>query len=108
MRRELVTLTEKEEKQIATRKGYRTPPRTLRKLAEGPMIFQLRGTESHDWDRFQIRNIGFKLKGQLEPLLSLLPERLIRAKAGAEETTYLRLMQKDKRLRQQIIDLGSQ
>lgn len=108
MHRELVTLTEKEEKKIATRKGYRTPPRTLRKLAEGPMIFQLRGTESHDWDRFQIRNIGFKLKGQLEPLLSLLPEQLIRAKAGAEETTYLRLMQKDKRLRQQIIDLGSQ
>ena len=108
MRRDLVTLAEKEEKKIATRKGYRTPPRTLRKLAEGPMIFQLRGTESHDWDRFQIRNIGFKLKGQLEPLLSLLPDRLIRAKAGAEETTYLRLMQKDKRLRQQIIDLGSQ
>lgn len=108
MRRELVALAENEEKNIATRKGYRTPPRTLRKLAEGPMIFQLRGTESHDWDRFQIRNIGFKLKGQLQPLLSLLPDRLIRAKAAAEETTYLRLMQTDKRLRQQIIDLGSQ
>lgn len=108
MRRELVKLTEKEEKKIATRKGYRTPPKTLRKLATGPMIFQLRGTENHDWDRFQIRNVGFKLKGQLEAWLSLLPDRLIRAKAAAEETTYLRLMQKDKRLRQQIIDLGSQ
>ncbi len=108
MRRELVTLAEKEEKKIATRKGYRTPPRTLRALAKGPMIFQLRGTENGDWDRFQIRNIGFKLKGQLEPLLSLLPDRLVRAKAAAEETTYLRLMQKDKRLRQQIIGLGSQ
>ncbi len=108
MRRELVLLAEKEEEKIATQKGYRTPPRTLRKLAEGPMIFQLRGTENHDWDRFQIRNIGFKLNAQLEPLLSLLPDRLIRAKAGAEETSYLRLMQKDKRLRQQIIDLGSQ
>jgi len=108
MRRELEALAEKEEKKIALRKGYRTSPRTLRALAKGPMIFQLRGTENHDWDRFQIRNIGFKLKGQLEPLLSLLPDRLIRAKAAVEETTYLRLMQKDKRLRQQIIDLGSQ
>ena len=108
MRPELVTLAEKEEKKIATLKGYRTPARTLRKLAEGPMIFQLRGTENHYWDRFQIRNIGFKLKWQLEPLLSLLPDRIVSAKAAAEETTYLRLMQKDIRLRQQIIDLGSQ
>jgi hypothetical protein len=106
-RPELLALAEKEEKKIASRKGYRTPPRTLRKLAKGPMIFQLRGTENHDWDRFQIRNIGFKSKGQLEPVLSLMSEQIVRAKGGAEETTYLRLMQKDKRLRQQIIDLGS-
>jgi hypothetical protein len=37
-----------------------------------------------------------------------MPERIRRAKAAAEETTYLRLMQKDKRLRQEIIKLGSQ
>ncbi|HET7114177.1 MAG TPA: hypothetical protein VFI57_11055, partial [Pyrinomonadaceae bacterium] len=52
-RRKLLALAEKEEQKIATRKGYRTPPRTLRELANGPMIFQLRGTENHDWDRFQ-------------------------------------------------------
>ena len=106
-RRELLALAEKEETKIATRKGYRTPPRALRELAKGPMIFQVRGTENDDWDRFQVRNIGFKSKGQLEPLLSLLPEGLIRAKAAPEETSYLRLMQKDKQLRRQIIDLGS-
>jgi hypothetical protein len=108
MRPELVTLAEKEEKKIAARKGYRTSPGTLRKLASGPMIFQLRGTENEDWDRFQIRNIGFKLEGQLEPLLSLFPDRLIRAKSADEETSYLRLMQKDKQLRRRIIELGSQ
>ena len=108
MRRELLELAEKEEEKIALKKRYRTPPRTLRKLAKGSMIFQLRGTENQDWDRFQIRNIGFKLKGELEPLVSLFPDRLIRAKASPEETTYLRLMQKDKRLRRQIIELGSQ
>jgi len=107
MRRELLALAEKEEQKIATRKGYRTPPRTLRELAKGPMIFQLRGTENHDWDRFQIRNIGFKSKGQLEPVLSLFSDPLIRAKHAAEETTYLRLMQRDKGLRRKLIKLGS-
>jgi hypothetical protein len=107
MRPELLALAEKEEQKIATRKGYRTPPRTLRKLAKGSMIFQLRGTENNDWNYFQIRNIGFKSEGQLGSVLSLMPERLIRAKSAAEETTYLRLMQKDKRLRKKIIELGS-
>ena len=106
-RPELLALAEKEEKKIATRKEYRTPAKSLRELAKGPMIFQLSGTENHDWDRFQIRNIGFELKGKLQPLLSLLPDRLVRAKAAAEETTYLRLMQEDKQLRKQIIALGS-
>jgi hypothetical protein len=106
--RELLALAEKEEKKIASRKEYRTPPRTLRELAAGPMIFQISGTEDRDWDRFQIRNIGFKLKGKLESWLALLPDSIVRAKSAAEETTYLRLMQRDKRLRQQIIELGSQ
>ena len=107
VRPDLLALAEKEEKKIATRKQYRTPARTLRKLAEGPMIFQLSGTENHDWDQFQIRNIGFKLKGKLESVQSLLPDQIVRAKSAPEETTYLRLMQKDQRLRKQIIKLGS-
>ena len=106
-RPELLALAEKEEKKIATRKQYRTAAKTLRELAKGPMIFQLSGTENHDWDRFQIRNIGFKFKGKLEPLSALLPDDLVRAKAAAEETTYLRLMQQHKQLRKQIISLGS-
>ncbi|HEX3184135.1 MAG TPA: hypothetical protein VHQ94_05030 [Pyrinomonadaceae bacterium] len=108
MSSELVALAEQEEKKIATRKGYRTPPRTLRELAKGPMIFQLRGTENNDWNDFQIRNIGFKAQGQLEPVLSLFPDRIRRAKTATEETTYLRQMQKDKRLRKEILKHGSQ
>jgi hypothetical protein len=108
VRPELLALAEKEEKKIASRKEYRTPAKTLRQLAAGPMIYQLSGTENHDWDRFQIRNIGLNLKGKLEPWLSLLPDSIVLAKSAEEETTYLKLMQKDKRLRQQIIKLGSQ
>lgn len=105
VRRELLSLAEKEEHKIATRSQYRTSPKTLRELAQGRMIFQLAGTENHDWDQFQVRKIGFKLKGKLES--SLLPPQLIRAKKGAEEITYLRLMQKDDSLRRKLIDLGS-
>ncbi len=106
-RPELLRLTEKEEQKIATRKEYRTPATTLRELANGPMIFQMRGTENNDWDRFQVRRIGFSLTGKRDALLSLLPDRIIRAKAAPEEIPYLRLMQKDDRLRRKLIDLGS-
>jgi hypothetical protein len=105
-RRDLLRLAEKEEQKIATRKGYRTPARTLRKLAEGPMIFQLRGTENHDWDSFQVRNIGLRaqrLRADEKKLLA----RITRAKAEEEETTYLKRMQKDDRLRRELINLGS-
>jgi hypothetical protein len=47
------------------------------------------------------------LNGRRDALLSLLPERIIRAKQAAEESAYLRLMQKDDRLRRNLIDLGS-
>ena len=106
-RRSLLALAEREEQKIAERKQYRTPAKTLRELANGPMIFQMRGTENHDWDRFEVRKIGFRLKGKREALLSLLPEPIIRAKSAAEESTYLRLMQKNQELRRKLIDLGS-
>jgi hypothetical protein len=52
----------KEEEKIRTRKGYRTSAATLRKLAHSPMIFELDEKRIGDWDRFQIRKIGFKVQ----------------------------------------------
>lgn len=57
---EVLKLALKEEEKLRTRKGYRTPAATLRKLARSPMIFELDETRIGDWDRFQIRKIGFK------------------------------------------------
>lgn len=105
-RPELLRLAEKEEQKIATRQHYRTSAKTLKELAKGPMIFQMRGTESNDWDRFQIRNIGLRSQGKtLESLLR--DPRVIRAKSGAEETTYLKLLQKNNQLRREMLNLGS-
>ena len=61
-----------EEKKIATRSGYRTPARTLRKLAESPMVYELEDgggslgrSKLGDWDRFQVRNIGLAVQRQM-------------------------------------------
>jgi hypothetical protein len=118
-RREALRLAEKEEQKIAALKGYRTSAATLRRLAESPMIFEMDLERRGDWDRFQVRKIGFKAQRQkqagLAAVLSLIPrlgekrllERIVRAKVGAEERTYLRLMQRHDQLRSEMIRLGS-
>jgi hypothetical protein len=82
---ELLELTATEEKKIASRKGYRTSARTLRRLAESPMVFELENTNAGDWDRFQLRNIGLaaqrrmalKYNGNVERFRSSEVKRLV-------------------------------
>jgi len=69
--REALELALKEEEKIRTRKGYRTSPATLRKLARSPMIFELEEQRIGDWDRFQIRKIGFRAQ-QDQKVLELI------------------------------------
>ena len=160
-RPELLALTLREEQKVAAGESYRTSAATLRKLAAGPMIFELDEVGAGDWDRFQVRNIGLavqrrvseRYRGQAERMreasvkaiarvlgidgrflnenelatfrdfavvLALIPNlgqwsaeekqrvvRIIKAKAGRDEARYLRLMQKEKRLRNEIIKIGS-
>jgi len=103
-RRDVLTLVKKEEQKLAKRTDYRTSARMLRKLAESPMLFEFNQDQVGDWDRFQVRKIGFK--AQQQNIARLLSE-IMRAKAGPEERTYLRLMQKNRRLREAVIKLGS-
>ncbi|MDQ1613659.1 MAG: hypothetical protein QOG00_3590 [Pyrinomonadaceae bacterium] len=67
VRAELATLVAAEERKIAARKNYRTPPRVLRRLASGHVIYEARAdaavaeaatTRTGEWDRFAVRNIG--------------------------------------------------
>src|SRR6185295_3493835 len=58
--REALQLAQKEEEKIRTRRGYRTSAATLRKLARSPMIFELDESRKGDWDRFELRKIGFR------------------------------------------------
>ena len=83
------------------------------------MVFEL-SEQAGDWDRFQVRKIGFKAARQnakyFTELLDVsgwsvdeksLLERIVRAKTAPEEITYLKLMRGHERLRREIIMLGS-
>jgi hypothetical protein len=62
VRKELERLAEREEKKIAVQPGYRTPPRILRRLAEGHVVYELPEAERGAWDRFRIRHIGIAVQ----------------------------------------------
>ncbi len=63
-RKEIKQIVEAEEKRLATKPGYRTPARTLRKIAEGHIVFEL-GKARSEWDGFQIRNVGMAVQKQM-------------------------------------------
>jgi hypothetical protein len=63
-RADLRAVCEREEKKISANPKYRTAPRTLKRLAEAHMFYELPATESAsyesgDWDKFSTRNLGF-------------------------------------------------
>jgi hypothetical protein len=158
---DVLALAEREEKRIARDPAHRTSPRTLRKLAEGHMFFELGGNAPGRWDSFSARTIGLAVQrkmaarydGDAEKMrratTSALSKTLgvsletwnvrerwafsnfavslslgsgiarwtsenkpslvaiIRAKAGGDETRYLRLMQRHEHLREVFLRLGS-
>jgi hypothetical protein len=64
VRPDLVKLTLNEERKMAKDTRHRTSLGMLRRLAAGPMIFELRG-ESREWDRFEARNIGLAVQRRM-------------------------------------------
>jgi hypothetical protein len=64
-RPELAALVEAEETKIAANPRYRTPARTLRKLAAGHVFCEMPGTPRGDWDRFRARNLGMAVLRQM-------------------------------------------
>ena len=51
-------LTEKEERRLAADAATRTPPRTLRRLAQSNMLYEVSSPRPGEWDRFHVRNLG--------------------------------------------------
>jgi hypothetical protein len=86
MRTELEQLAEREEKKIAAQPRYRTPLRTLRRLAEGHVVYELPEAKRGAWDRFRMRHIGLALQkimvrqfgGNSEQMKEAVQEKLSR------------------------------
>ena len=60
-RPDLIRLGAGEEKRINVDRAYCTPLRTLKRLAEAPVIYELPGTRPGDWDNFRVRQIGLRV-----------------------------------------------
>ncbi|HEX8162235.1 MAG TPA: hypothetical protein VF538_10210 [Pyrinomonadaceae bacterium] len=160
--KEIARLVEAEEGRIASRRGYRTSPRRLRRLAAGHVLYETRDAERPgEWDAFRVRHVGLAVQRRMarefggdagkirdasvaEVLralgatrekfdgderralsnlalpLALVPDlarwtdgekravvRVVRAKAGRDELSYLRRLRRHARLRRAIIALGT-
>ena len=69
-RADLQRLAEREEGRIAAatklgRTKYRTPARTLRRLAAGHVFYELPGSQVGAWDTFSTRNIGLRVNRRM-------------------------------------------
>jgi hypothetical protein len=68
-RPDLQKLAEQEEAKIAdsgsNTKKYRTPARTLKRLAAEHVFYELPGSEIGAWDRFSTRNIGLRVNRRM-------------------------------------------
>jgi hypothetical protein len=62
---DLQRLAEREEGKIAADTKYRTPARTLRRLAAGHAFYELPGSEVGAWDSFSTRNIGLRVNRRM-------------------------------------------
>src|SRR5262249_8461292 len=89
-------LTGREEARLRRNPEHRSSRATLERLANGYMIYG----DSTEWDRFRIRNVA--LRGRIPGRA-----KIAAAKRSGPETRYLRMLQKDRRLRAEFLRLGS-
>jgi hypothetical protein len=89
-------LLEAEERKLRSNPDYRTPASTLRRLAQGSMIYEMPGVKQGEWDNFEVRRTAMALAR------NPFPKSIQRAKDGPQEFRYIRLLQKDKQLRKRM------
>jgi len=98
---QVVQFLQREESKLRANPAYRTPARTLRRLAIGSMLYEIPGSRAGDWDRFETRRAAMALHA------SPFTPAIQRAKSAPEESTYVRALQQDPALRRRILKLGS-
>jgi hypothetical protein len=97
----IARLTEREEEKIRMQRGYRTSPGTLKKLASGYMVFEAPGAQRGLWDQFQARNVA------MSGAIPIKDPDIVRAKRAPDERRYLRLLQRNPKLRDLVLKCGA-
>src|SRR5271165_4564566 len=82
-RRELLVLTQREEAKIAGQRAYRTPARTLRKLAAAHVFYEFGDGPRGLWDTFSVRNVGLAVQRRMAEEFNGDPESMGRAASAA-------------------------
>jgi len=82
-RRELLVLTQREEAKIAGQRAYRTPARTLRKLAAAHVFYEFGDGPRGLWDTFSVRNVGLAVQRRMAEEFNGDPESMGRATSAA-------------------------
>jgi len=89
-------LLEAEERKLRSNPDYRTPASTLRRLAQGSMIYEMPGAKQGEWDNFEVRRVAMALAH------NPFPKAIERAKNGPDESRYVRLLQTATELRTRL------
>jgi len=63
--KDLENLARREERKIAANPQYRSSRKTLKRLAEAHVFYELLGSERGAWDNFSIRNLGLRVNRRM-------------------------------------------
>jgi hypothetical protein len=105
---EVVRLVAREESRMRQTPGYRSSARTLERLAAGPILYEIPGTGTGDWDHFRIRTLAQRLqRGKIGSPESRAAKAIAQSKQRGDESRHLRSLQRDASLRNTLIRWGS-
>jgi hypothetical protein len=103
---EVVRLLAREEARMRKTPGYRSSPRTLEKLADGYLLYEMPGAQTGDWDGFRVRTLAQRLERGGAAEKRVIGE-IARAKKSGPETRYLKWMQGNQPLREKLVRWGT-
>ena len=98
---EVARLVAREEARMRKTPGYRSTRRTLERLAEGFILYEVPGTESGDWDEFRIRTLAQRMQSEKRAVGDIA-----KVKRRGSEASYLRWMRGEKGLREKLVKWG--
>jgi hypothetical protein len=64
---DILQIVQREEAKLTRQPEYKTPSRTLRKIADGHIVFEA-GKTASEWDNFTVRQLGFAIQRRMAEL----------------------------------------